>query len=615
MKHMRWMAIWAIGLASCAALAEPINRAGRIDAVTVYRGQALVTRVVEVLGDAGLCEVIVADLPEHIVASSLYAESADGVEVRSVRYRVRPISHDVREEVSALDQQIREVQDQLNANDAQTKRLLENLAYLTKLEQFVAPTANAELTRGVLNAETLQKLTTFLFENREALTTESLELALKERALKEQMELLQRKRGEVTGSSSRTAREAVVFLNKTDAGVGALRIRYLVSNAMWSPSYNVRANGDRSHALVEYNASIQQRSGEDWNDVAMTLSTATPSLIAKAPSLAPLTLLLSAPQQATQPIPMKGGDVKQIEQQLRQQIVDTANNRNFSNFKALSQEQQDLVQVLIDSSNNRLNVNGFVLGNTVFDNELNRLAGQLQNLDLVNPQIRRKKKALRDNEVVSVTYELTGRTTLPSRSDQQLIQIAAVDMAADFYKLAVPVLTNQVYEEASIVNAGDRVLLAGPVMAYMDGKFVGHCELPTVSVGERFAVGFGIDSTLRASRELVTRSESTQGGNRVVHFTYRLAIENFDTDPAAIRLLDRLPKTKNGEVKLTLASTGQDLSADASYLQTDRKNGILRWEVEVPPKSVAPDAWNLEYQFVLEYDKEMTLSGMAVTMR
>lgn len=615
MRHMRWTVVLAIGLASCAVMAEPISSAGRIDAVTVYRGQALVTRMVDVPGEVGLREVIVTDLPEHIVASSLYAESADGVEVRSTRYRVRPISHDVREEVSELDRQIRELQDQLKANEAQTKRLAENRAYLEKLEQFVAPTANAEMTRGVLNAETLEKLTTFLFENRKTLTGEELELGLQARELKEQMELLQRKRGEVTGSSSRTAREAVVFLNKTNADAGALRIRYLVGDATWSPSYNVRANGERTNVLVEYNASIQQRSGEDWNDVAMTLSTATPSLIAKAPSLTPMTISLALPQQTTQPI-AKGADVKQLEQQLRRQIAATNDNRGVSNLSFLPQAQQDIAQVLIDSGSNTLNANGFVFGNTVFDEELNRLAGQLQNLDLVNPlDVRRKKAAARANEVVSVTYELSGRTTLPSRSDQQLIQIAAVDMAADFYKLAVPVLTNQVYEEASIVNAGDRVLLAGPVMAYMGGKFVGHCEIPTVSVGERFAVGFGIDSTLRTARELVTRDESIQGGNRVVNFTYRLDVENFDDEPAAVRLLDRLPQTKNGDVKLTPGSTGQDLSTDASYLQTDHKNGILRWEVEVLPKSIGPDAWSLEYKFTLEYDKKMNISGMAVTMR
>ena len=35
--------------------------------------------------------------------------------------------------------------------------------YLAKLEQFTAPTATVEMSKGVLNAETVQKLTMFQF--------------------------------------------------------------------------------------------------------------------------------------------------------------------------------------------------------------------------------------------------------------------------------------------------------------------------------------------------------------------------------------------------------------------------------------------------------------------
>ena len=55
-----------------------------------------------------------------------------------------------------------------------------------------------------------------------------------------------------------------------------MKVRYLVEAASWSPSYNIRADAARKSATVEYQASIEQMSGEDWNDVTMTLSTATP---------------------------------------------------------------------------------------------------------------------------------------------------------------------------------------------------------------------------------------------------------------------------------------------------------------------------------------------------
>ena len=58
---------------------------GRLDAVTVYRGQALVTRTIEAPGPQGLREIVITDLPEHILPESLHDESAGGENIRAGR--------------------------------------------------------------------------------------------------------------------------------------------------------------------------------------------------------------------------------------------------------------------------------------------------------------------------------------------------------------------------------------------------------------------------------------------------------------------------------------------------------------------------------------------------
>ena len=213
-------------------------------------------------------------------------------------------------------------------------------------------------------------------------------------------------------------------------------------------------------------------------------------------------------------------------------------------------------------------------------------------------------------EGLSVTYALSGKTSLPSRSDRQLIQIASMPMGANFVKLASPVLTSYVYDEAKVVNSSNMVLLAGPVTAYADGAFVGSGDLPTVSVGESFTVGFGIDSSLRTSREVAERSETIQGGNRVVELTYRLTVENFGAAPVSVRLLDRLPKARDGQIKVTLVSATAEQSTDAEFVKGAKKDGILRWDVQVPAQATGGTASTVEYKFRLEYDKQMSLVGM-----
>src|SRR5262245_29226274 len=55
--------------------AQVIKTTGHLDAVTVYRGQALVSRLIDLDPAPGLREIVVTDLPERILAQSLYAES------------------------------------------------------------------------------------------------------------------------------------------------------------------------------------------------------------------------------------------------------------------------------------------------------------------------------------------------------------------------------------------------------------------------------------------------------------------------------------------------------------------------------------------------------------
>lgn len=602
------LAIYSIPPVATAQTTRPGELRGKIDAITVYRGQALVTRLVEVPGPGGLREVVVTDLPHSVIPGSLYAESADGVEVRSVRYRERPVAQDVREEVRQLDEQIRGVQDQLATNQRSAQVLEEQKQYLAKLEQFTAPTAQVELSKGILNAETLKSLTLFQFEQRQQLAENQLKLAREQRDLNEKMALLQRQRAELTGGSARTVREAVIFANLPAAG-GKLRVRYVVSNATWMPSYNVRAERGGAapdagaapqRVTLEYNASVQQTSGEDWTDVQMTLSTATPSLVAMAPALDPLDIALA-------PV---------ASQQGRAQVA----QREYLSGKLELKQRRDEIDVLRQNAYHDpapANAPGSQPGGTPdasFDKRLNQVAGEMQVLELFASGARDRDgpdgRGAVGDESVSVTYQLPARTSLPSRQDLQLIQIATMPLKAEPFKLAIPVLTSYVYDQATVTNESRMVLLAGPVASYAAGQFVGRGQIPTIAIGETFSVGFGIDTSLRATRELLDKTEVAQGGNKVATFNYRLAVENFGQSAARVRVVDRLPTSKDNDLKITFVSSTKDVSGDETYQQTERKKSILRWELEVPPQAIGPKAASLDYQYRLEYDKQMTIAGL-----
>lgn len=601
---------------------------GRLDAVTVYRGQALVTRVIEVPGPAGLREVVVTDLPAHVMPDSIHAENGGGVTIRSVRYRERPVVEDVREEVREIDVKIRELEDAAVQSQRLAAVLQQRVAYLDRLEQFTAATTTSDLARGVLDPNAVRELTTLLFSQRSEIATEEIRLQRQLRDTREQIEVLQRTKAGLAGSSSRTAREAVVFAQVDAAGGGTIHLRYLVDRATWNPSYNMRTDAQRRNVVVEYNASVRQMSGEDWPDVRMTLSTASPALDAKAPTLDSLLIGLVPSGQRTLTVSEEEYHVIAKELAERQMTVQRERNISQNQMIAPSAPPPPGLRSTTGISggggmgggggSNYFNGGGQDIrlpwsresSTDLFDDELNRIANELQVLELasITKVSRISSRNERRNEGISVTYALAGRTSLPSRADQQLIQIATSPLAGEFYRAAIPVLTNAIYEEARVTNTSGLVYLAGPVETYLDGQFVGRADLPTVTAGESFTIGFGSDPALRTYRELVQRDEITQGGNKIVTLRYAMTIDNFAEAPRGVRVFDRLPQAPDGQIRLTLVeSSPAPLGTEAANAEREKK-GILRWDLDIPANRIGAEAVRIEYVIRLEYDRQMTIT-------
>ncbi|HET6429197.1 MAG TPA: mucoidy inhibitor MuiA family protein [Phycisphaerae bacterium] len=582
-KVLVWLgcALAVVVLSPAAAWSGTVQAAGRIEAVTVYRGQALVTRAVEFQAPAGPVELIVESLPAQVVGDSLHVSTEGGVQVRAVQYRARAVEQEPRPELRQLQGQIEETEKLLRQLQAGLSLLKQKEAYLANLEQFTAGKVKDEMARGTLNADTVKGVSEFLFQQRGVLAKEALESGEAHRDTQAKLGLLQRQYAEMAARFSRTAREAVLFLDLPGAGKAVVRLHYIVQGASWSPMYNLRSRGEGPEVDLEYNALIQQMSGEGWDGVRLTLSTASPTMLAEAPVLSPLWVTLAAapPAAARQSAEALFGGQK-------------AYLGNLS--KALQSRRP------ADASNSQLRM----------DWDLNVWANRLQFTDLVagKDALLAGRAIAGDDQVLSVNYTLPRELSVPSRSDQQMIQIAMLKLRGEFYYQAAPVLSPYVYQQADVVNTSKVALLSGPVSAYLDGQFMGTGQLPLVAKGQRFTVGFGVDSQLRAGRELADKTDRVQGGNRELSFQYRLLLDNYKDKPVKVRLLDRLPDPRGMDIRVTLIKGAEALSTEPVYLRTLRKSGILRWETDVPAGSSGAKAKAVEYTYKLEFDRNMHLA-------
>lgn len=562
------------------AQAQPKQIAGKVTHVTLYRGQAQVMRELTLDGPAGAMEVIVTDLPAQVIGSSLFAEAGAnaGVDIRAVQYRPRAVGEEPRKEIREIDGKLRVLADEVALVTAEIDVIKQNEAHLQSLQAFEVKAVSSDLAGGKLDAEALAKATEFIFTQRREALRERVELTRKLRDLSEEQSLLQRQRGELSRGATHTVHEAVIFLEKRVAGAATVRLGYLVQNCGWSPSYNFRADTDKGTIGIEYNAIIQQMSGEDWTNVKLTLLTASPALSASSAALAPLPVMLGA--DVARP---SGEAVLGVMRDLRnRQMMANVNNRAVTTRGENVRSNWDMNDV----------ANGI----------------QMMEMQVEGEALLVLQRVADVEEGPSLSYELDTPVTLASRSNQQMVRILNASSKAEFYFVATPVLGGYVYREASMSNDTGQDLLAGPVTVYMDGRFVGRSEIGTVARNQSFGIGLGADSRLRTSRELVKREDRQQGGNQVQQFTYRLTVESYKDQAVPVRIYERVPYSpKSGELRVTHSDMSDKLSTDATYLRIEQPKGILRWDVQVQPNAVGEKAHVLTYTYTLEFDRNSAL--------
>ncbi|OWK47428.1 mucoidy inhibitor MuiA family protein [Fimbriiglobus ruber] len=581
------------GLTAAAPAQEPKPATSKVIAVTVYQNTALITREVTTPDAAGPAEVVVSPLPPSTVASSLYAEGGDGIRVLGARYRTRAIAEDTREEVRKLETKLKEAQKKAQQLAADQKAVELNTQFLTKLEGFTAATLQHLTEKGQLDSEKTIALATFIRDTRTKGVKEEVTLKQQIEATQEEIAFTQRLLQERAGGVTRTERDAVVVIDKTKAGLATLRLNYLVESASWKPQYKLRAGTkEKDQVTIEYLAAVTQQTGEDWSGVTLDLSTAQPLLNAAPPDLRALEIsigsgALMAQQQGGQKGLNPGGyammnDIKKLEEQsksLRAQSVDNLNKKEieaggrFANDAAAIEQYCDLLMTKDDIGKGLPSADGIAGG-------------------------------------PSVTYHLKTKLTLPSRNDDQVLEIAKLDLAPKFYYKAVPVLTPQVYRLADLTNTTDYVLLPGEATMYLGTDFVGQTKMPLVAIGKPFTVGFGADPQLQVQRKLLDKSRTTQGGNQVLTFKYRILVNSYKSGPVDVQVWDRLP---HAEVQQTIAVNvmkGElDLSKDPLYLRDDRPKNLLRWDVKIDPKQNAEKALSIDYDFKIEFEKTVNIGA------
>ena len=489
----------------------------------------------------------------------------------TTRFRTRPVLEDTREDVRKLQDELKQLQLAREKLEAEIKAVQDNAMTLTKMEGFMAVTTVQSAEKGALNSDSAIALSKHVRETRLETARELVGLKQQVQANQEKAEFAQRKLNELASGTARTERDAVIVVEKTNAAAGKVRLNYLVDAASWQPQYKLRAGKTAKDAVqLEYLAAVVQHTGEDWSNVKLVLSTAQPTLNAAPPDLAVLAGRPPCPRPTPRPPSVRPTrwNWRSRSRACERRPRRTSTRRSSRAASAWSTRPRP--------STSR---------------------------GSCSTPTRRSSAAapwpLREGP--TVTYHLGRTLTVPSRNDEQVLEVARIDLQPDYYYKAVPVLSTHVYRLADLTNKSEYVLLPGEATMYIGSDFVGQMSLPLVAVGEQFTAGFGVDPQLQVQRQMIDKSRTTQGGNQALRYEYRILVSSYKTEPVKLQVWDRLPHAETEAVGVSLlkadagSEQGRPLSARAAAQQPaalgrdrraehDRREGAWR--------STTSSSWN-----------------------
>ncbi len=280
MKRLALIAVASFGAFTAPAWADELTIDAPIKSVVVYPQGAAVTREGPATLPAGNTTLIIDHIPVGIDTSSVRVEGIAGgdAQIQSVTVRTGKTESDNPErdrlvaEIDDLRDQLLMLQDQQTALEAE-REFIGNL-----IDE--GPGGFADFLGGQgAGIDQWQTAWTAIGEGLAAVQSQLRQLQFQQRDIQEQIDDLT---NQIANLPSEPRHYEIVIEVAANATTDVtMAVNYRVSDARWTPAYDAMlttgdAGGEPAITLVR-RADITQNTGEDWTDVAITLSTTRPT--------------------------------------------------------------------------------------------------------------------------------------------------------------------------------------------------------------------------------------------------------------------------------------------------------------------------------------------------
>ncbi len=507
-----------------------------INLVTVFSQGAQIERGVALALGQGDYTIVVRDLPQDADPHSIRVEGlCDGqMDIGIVDSMVEAVRRDddqlskserrlLEQQIESLEDNQRQVQARIQTLEIQ-KNLVQNLAQLP-LQPIAGKGEGA-------SGQDWNQIYDLIGERLSTANDIVFKAQLEEREILEKIHDLKQQLNQKP-PKQKFIRAVSIRLYVKEAVKGQLMIRYHVHNASWKPVYDMRLDTStktgvktegnaKAQLSIERRAEIRQSSSESWDDIALKLSTTSPTSQTAAPQL-------SAHQL-------------DVVYQDRMEAVGRARVKAPRNAKMVAASAELMQQ---DAP--------------------------------VMARFAKEREIEVEQAAYQTVFSVPDKTSVGHNNEIVRVYLLSETITPELFIQSVPKLDLQAFLYTRFKWEGAVALLAGKTWLYRDGVFLGTGKLPLTQQGEKQQIGFGVDDKVKVSRREMNRITGNRGlikNHKIEERDFVISIENMHEYEVKTRIVDQIPFADDESITVEFL---QGSTLPTSENVNDLR-GILLWK-------------------------------------
>ena len=596
-----------------------------VDAVTVFNNGAQITRKKTVLLPKGVTQLRFTDLSPYISAESITVKATTGVTILSVNHKINFL--DQAKAAPELEQLKKDIEAAVRERETELTRLeviKENIDLLQKNKDLSGKNNPVQLGNLQQVADYYNRRLTELKleENKRNETLDALEKRL--RNLQNQKTTLEGKtnteRGEISIKVSADAAKNVPF-----------ELRYVVDNARWQPSYDLRASDINQPIRLVYKASVQQDTKEDWDNVHLTLSSAEPTLSNEAPELNPYYIdygvnhpsfknkKMDTPLRSLsgmiqgiitdeqgEPLPGVSVVVKGTSRGVATDFdgkfsisTNVVGNNNlvisYIGFKTQVVSPKPVMRIALKEDNMQLEevvVSGYT-GSKKRSRKERDLAREAVKAEKVVEEEQPTVALKTIDTPTNVQFNIEVPYTIKSNNQVYAVDIQSLKVPTQYKYYTVPAAEKTAFLMAQLTDYRAYNLLEGEANIFYEDTFIGKTSIDPNQLSDTLKISLGQDKKVIINREAVKQltSRQTLGSKEETTRHWKTTVRNAKSEPIQITVLDQLPVSRRKEIEV--------INKNVSGGKLNPDTGEITWELTLQP----PEQKELEVEYNVKYPK------------